>query len=332
MIGVPNSSALLAGWISSASRPLTQCFRPPGSGHTRFLRNGTKQIRRLLEKRMPGSKLIQRIQEISTRGGFSAIAVAFHDYQTAVRFSYHGDRMFHAASTIKVAFLLAVFKAVDEGRLRLDSRLHVRNRFQSVVEGTVFRVDASRDADAEIHRRRGRAVPILDLARAMIVRSSNLATNLIFDFLGLEFIRRVISEAGLSGIKVERCVEDEAGFAQGLNNEVTADGLLDFFRMLADRRYISERGCEQMTEILLAQEFNRMIPAKLPAGARVAHKTGEISTVCHDAGLVFLPERLPYALSILTEGPPGQEQRQKAVASISSLVAHFLTGSVKRDE
>lgn len=280
---------------------------------------------------MAGSRLIQRIQEIGTRTGFTAVAVAFHDYETSVHFSYHGDRSFHAASTIKVAFLLAIFRAADQGRLKLESRLHVRNRFRSVVDGAVFRLDRERDADASIYKRIGQAVPISDLARAMIVRSSNLATNLLFDFLGLDAIRAVLSEAGISGVKVERGVEDEAAFAQGRNNEVTADGLLGMFRLLCEKRFLTEKSCEQITEILLAQEFNRMIPARLPQAARVAHKTGEISTVCHDGGLVFLPNRQPYALVILTENEPGREQRQKAVAAISGAVFHYLTDS-KRDE
>jgi beta-lactamase class A len=280
---------------------------------------------------MPGSRLIQRIQEISTRAGFSAVAVSFQDFATTVSLSFHGDRWFHAASTIKVAFLLALFKAVDQGQFKLESRLHVRNRFRSVADGSVFRVNAERDGDPDLHRRIGRAAPIADLARAMIVRSSNLATNLLFDFLGRDAIRRTVAEAGLTGVRVERGVEDEAAFTRGINNEVTADGLLALFCLLHEQRFLSESSCEQMLEILFAQEFNRMLPARLPAGTRVAHKTGEISTVCHDAGLVFLPGRQPYAVAILTEGPPDLAQRQKAVSSIAGAVLHFLADGEKRN-
>lgn len=279
---------------------------------------------------MPGSRLIQRIQEISARAGFSAVGVAFHDYATTVSFSSHGDRWFHAASTIKVAILLALFKAADEGRLKIESRLHVRNRFRSIVDGSPFRVSAERDGDAELHRRVGRTVALADLARAMIVRSSNLATNLLFDFLGRDAIRGTVAEAGLPGVNITRGVEDEAAFERGLNNEVTADGLLALFRLLHEQRFLSAASCAQMIEILFAQEFNRMLPARLPAGTRVAHKTGEISTACHDAGLVFLPDRPPYAVAILTEGPPNLEGRQKAVAAISNAIFHFLTDGENR--
>lgn len=279
---------------------------------------------------MPGARLIQRIQEIGTRSGFTAVGVAFHDFASTVSFSLQGERWFHAASTIKVAILLAVFKAVDEGRCTLAGRLHVRNRFRSIIDGSVFRVSAERDGDSDLHRRIGRAVAIGDLARTMIIRSSNLATNLLFDWLGREEIKRLLAEAHLPGVRIERGVEDELAFERGLNNEVTADGLLAIFRLVHERRYLSRASCEQMTEILLAQEFNRMIPARLPTGTRVAHKTGEISTACHDAGLVFIPDREPYAVAVLTEGPPGLEARQKAVASISSAIFHFLTDGEKR--
>jgi len=68
-----------------------------------------------------------------------------------------------------------------------------------------------------------------------------------------------------------------------------------------------------------------MIPALLPREARVAHKTGEISTVCHDAGIVFLPKRKPYVLAILTEWPENIERRQACLAEISRAVFEFVT-------
>ncbi|HEV7867978.1 MAG TPA: serine hydrolase [Chthoniobacteraceae bacterium] len=281
---------------------------------------------------MPSSRLILRIQEIASRTNLTSVAVSFYDYETTVHFSFHAERAFHAASTIKVPFMLAVFRAVDEGKLKLESRLHVRNRFRSIVDGSTFRVSSQRDGDADIYKQRGHAVPISELVKAMIVRSSNLATNLLFDYLGRDYIRGVIEEARLAGIRVERGVEDEVAFAQGLNNEVSAGGLLNLFRLLCERQFLSEKSCQQMIDVLLGQEFNRMIPAKLPDNARVAHKTGEISTICHDAGIVYLPDRQPYIVVILTESGPGQEHRQKAVASISSAVFHYLTGTVKRDE
>ena len=162
----------------------------------------------------------------------------------------------------------------------------------------------------------------------MIVRSSNLATNLLIDHLEVPFVTECLANAGLDALHCVRGVEDEAAFARGLNNFVTADGLLEFFRQVHDTRALTAESRDRMFDILFAQRFNAMLPAGIPdsAKARVAHKTGEISTVTHDAGMVFLPGRAPYILVILTEYPAtGQATaRNKTVAAVSGAVYEFL--------
>jgi beta-lactamase class A len=269
--------------------------------------------------------LRERIREIARAAGAGAAAVAVYDYEKALHFSHEGGRWFHAASTMKAPLLLAVYKLAEEGRIRLDDTLHVRNRFRSLAGGT-FRVSANSDGDSEVHRRLGRSMRVRDLARAMIVRSSNLATNLLLDYAGLETVQRVLKEARLEGIEIRRGVEDTAAFEQGINNRVTAEGLVRCFRLLCQEGLFRARTREEMIEVLCAQEFNRMIPASLPHEARVAHKTGEISTVCHDAGIVFLPNRKPYVVAILTEWPAHIEKRHGCVAEISRLVHGWLAG------
>ena len=272
--------------------------------------------------------LAAQITEIADGAGATAAAVALFDYEKASQFSHAGDRWFHAASTIKGPLLLAVYRLAEEGRIRLDDTLHVRNRFRSIT-GEPFRVAPNRDGDAEVHRRRGRSMRVRELARAMIVRSSNLATNLLLDFVGLEEVRRLVAEARLDGVEVRRGVEDTAAFEQGVNNEVTAEGLGRCFRLLCQEGFVRAETRAQMIEVLCAQEFNAMLPAQLPREARVAHKTGEISTVCHDAGIVFLPNRKPYVVAILTEWPVETEKRQGCVAGISRAVYEHVTGVSK---
>ena len=92
----------------------------------------------------PHRRLKTAIEEITSAQKTAACAVALHDYERVFRFSLEGDRVFHAASTIKVAVLLAVMKAVDEGRLRLSDPLHVRNYFRSAVDGTPYSMKTAR--------------------------------------------------------------------------------------------------------------------------------------------------------------------------------------------
>src|SRR5215467_14630354 len=104
--------------------------------------------------------LNKELERLAAERKARAIAVAFHDMESGLRFSLQGDRWFHAASTIKVAILLAVFRAADEDRLRLDDSLHVRNRFFSAADGTVFRVSPDRDAAPELYQSIGRTAKI----------------------------------------------------------------------------------------------------------------------------------------------------------------------------
>src|ERR1043166_1414950 len=106
------------------------------------------------------STLAGELESLIRESKSRASAVAVHDLESGLRFSLHGGRWFHAASTIKVAVLLAVFRAADEGRLRLNDSLHVRNRFFSAADGSVFRVSQDRDATPELYATIGRTANI----------------------------------------------------------------------------------------------------------------------------------------------------------------------------
>jgi beta-lactamase class A len=267
--------------------------------------------------------LNEELERLSGERKARAIAVAVHDLETDLRFSFQGDRWFHAASTIKVAVLLAVFRAADEKRLRLDDSLHVRNRFFSAAGGTVFHVNPDRDATPELYQAIGRTAKISALAHGMICGSSNLATNLLLDFLCVEHARTVLRDAGVEGVELRRGVEDHVAHERGINNEATADGLLCLLSAIRGD-FLTNESKQQVIQILLEQRFNCMIPAGLPPHAVVAHKTGEISTACHDIGIVYLPEREPYIAAILTEFDPDQEGRRETVAAISEAIYGFL--------
>ena len=268
--------------------------------------------------------LREALEKLARASKARAVAVALLDLESGFRFSLDGDRWFHAASTIKLAVLLAIFRAADEGRLRLDDSLHVRNRFVSAANGSPFRLDPSSDAMPELYQAIGRTAKISALAEGMIVASSNLATNLLLDFVGVEYARKVLRDAQVSGVELRRGVEDQAAHEKGIDNEATADGLLTLLSALRGD-FLKKESKEQAIHVLLAQRFNSMIPAGLPAHATVAHKTGEISTACHDVGIVYLPEREPYIAIILTEVDAEQNGRRETVAAISEVIYRSLT-------
>ena len=255
-------------------------------------------------------------ERIAAEGDATALAIVLHDYESGQHFALKGDQRFHAASTIKVAVMLAVFRAIDDMRIRGDAPLHIRNRFLSASGGTPFRVDSESDGYPPLHRMVGRTAKILELAEWMIVSSSNLATNLLLDFLTVDYANSVLRDAGIAGVDLRRGVDDEKAFGAGCNNETTAEGLFALFAAFRSE-FLSTESRDRAIHILLGQRFIAMIPAGLPKHASVAHKTGEISSVCHDAGIVYLPEREPYILVVLTESTAESDNRRETVARIS---------------
>ena len=280
----------------------------------------------------PPSTLRDRLVELEERSRCRAIAIAVHDLDSGLEFRYRSDRWFHAASTIKLAVLLGVFAAFHDGKLHPQARLHVRNRFRSAYDGSAFRVLSERDADSEVQAAIGKTMRIRDLAVHMIVRSSNLATNLLLDLLGLGFLQHVLEYLQLGGIDLRRGVEDELAFQHGINNRVTADGLVQLLRLIAEERAFTPEISRKMLDILHDQEFRSGIPAGLPATARVAHKTGEISTIAHDAGIVYLPKRKPYVVAILTEWDAETTGRSPTIAAASYMLYEYLMAGKDEDD
>ena len=274
------------------------------------------------------STLTEELERLSEESKAHAIAVALYDLESGLRLSLRGDRWFHAASTIKVAVLLALFRAADEGRFRLDDSLHVRNRFFSAADGSPFHLNRDSDAMPELYQAIGRTAKISALAEGMISASSNLATNLLLDFLGVEYARNVLRDAQVDGVELRRGVEDHAAFERGINNEATANGLLTLLSAVRGD-FLTSESKEQAIRILLQQRFNSMIPAGLPAHAAVAHKTGEISTACHDVGIVYLPEREPYIAVILTEFASEADGRRETVAAVSEAIYRAVMGGAE---
>jgi beta-lactamase class A len=278
-----------------------------------------------MEEQEKSETLRHGCERIMSESKAIAYAVALLDYETGFRFAINADRLFHAASTIKVAILLAVAKAFEEGQMRPDDTLHIRNRFLSAIDQTPFRIDAESDGYPQLHRLIGRTAKITDLTEWMIVSSSNLATNLLLDYITVELVLNVLKDAGVHGVHLRRGVNDTRAHDRNFNNETTAQGLLELFATLRGD-FLSKAGRDFVINILLQQRFNSMIPAPLPAHASVAHKTGEISTACHDAGIVYLPEREPYILVVLTEVAAEANGRREAIAKISEAVFQTLTG------
>jgi len=268
--------------------------------------------------------LYRNVLKIKQEHELENLGISFFDGETTIQWSFNADQYFHAASTMKLAVLLTVFRQVERGELALDAPVHVRNRFNSIVNQEPFMLGLGRDADPDVYGHLGKTLTVHELAYWMITKSSNLATNLLVDIVGIGTIQQALDEMDIDGIRVLRGVEDQAAFEAGLNNEVTANGLLKLLRLIAAGKAVSKQACDEMLKIMMDQQYRSGIPAGLPKAARVAHKTGNISTVHHDAGIVFLEGRKPYVLVILTQFS-ADKARGTAVADVSRDIYNALS-------
>lgn len=248
------------------------------------------------------------------------IAIAYYDLHTGATFLRNEREVFHAASTMKVPVMLGIFEAVTRGELSLDQPVRVKNEFVSILDGSTYALEAREDSDPELYDQVGKDLPLRELVRRMEVRSSNLATNIVIELIGAKRVMRLMNEIGAKDIQVLRGVEDDKAYHAGMNNTTTAHDLMLVFRTLAEHRAISAEASDAMIEILAAQEHNDGIPAGLPAGTKVAHKTGSITKIAHDAGLVFRPDGSQYVLVVLTRGFEKHADAEAVIATVSRIL------------
>ena len=251
----------------------------------------------------------------------ASVAVAVRT--RAPTFDWHADRVFHAASTMKVAVLIETYRRVERGALALDDALAVENCFRSAAGGGVFRI--AEDSDEEIYDHLGGALPVRTLTERMVTRSSNLATNLLVERLGADAVERTARRLGAGTMRIRRGVEDRAAYRAGLSNTASARDLAALMNALMRGEAVSPQADRAMIETLAGQRYNSMIPAGLPSDTRVAHKTGWLDGLHHDAAIVCPPgEAVPYVLVVFTEGIRAHSRSARLGAEIARAAHEFV--------
>jgi beta-lactamase class A len=265
-------------------------------------------------------ELEAEIQRLVAESGAETVAVAFRDLRTGRKLFVNDRVSFHAASTMKVPLMFEVYREAREGALRLDESVTVKNEFKSIADGSAFSVSPDDDSEQTLYKKIGGTETVRALVRLMITESSNLATNILIERVGPARVSALLRDMGARDMRVLRGVEDGKAFERGLNNTTTARDLAILMRALAEGRAVSREASREMADVLAAQKFNEGIPSGLPAGVRVAHKTGSITKIEHDAGVVYPPRRKPYVLVVLVRGIADEKRAHRLIADISRAV------------
>ena len=268
-------------------------------------------------------KLSQDIsQKIAAAEG--SFAVAFADLKTGDTLFINAHERFHAASTMKTPVMIELYKQAAAGQFSLDDSILVKSEFASIVDGSPYQMQVSDDSESVLYEKIGSTLPIRALMFEMITQSSNLATNILIELVDAKKVTATMRDLGAPDIELLRGVEDIKAFDKGLSNTTTAFDLMKVFEAIGRDEIISEQACQEMMQVLFAQKFNKIIPAKLPADVKVAHKTGSITGVRHDSGIVVLPNGHEYVLILLSKELPNPELGVELLSDISKMIYDYV--------
>ncbi|TAH19620.1 MAG: serine hydrolase [Cytophagales bacterium] len=265
---------------------------------------------------------VQILQKLNATKGEFAIAYKSLDNPADTLF-INADANFHAASTMKTAVMLEVFKQAKEGKFSLADSLLLKNEFRSIVDSSSYSLEVGDDSEEVLYSSLGQKRTIYQLVYEMMTVSSNLATNILIELVDAKNVMQTLKSLNINQMQVLRGVEDSKAFEKGLNNTVTATDLALLFEKIAQNEVLTSKECEEMRKILLDQKFNDIIPAMLPREVKVAHKTGNITGVHHDSGIVYLPNGKKYILILLSKKLENFEEGTKALAEISKMIYEY---------
>ncbi|OGU63752.1 MAG: serine hydrolase [Ignavibacteria bacterium RIFCSPHIGHO2_02_FULL_56_12] len=267
--------------------------------------------------------LLRDLDSLCAESG-GAVSIAAEHLDTGERILISENDMYHAASTMKTPVMIEVFRQAAEGKFRLDDSIVVRNDFRSIVDGSPYSMDLGEDSDDSVYNLIGKPATILFLIRHMITVSSNLATNILIELVDARKVTETMRTLGAKDMNVLRGVEDGKAFQKGLNNETNAIDLMTIFKAIAEGKAVGAEEDKAMVDMLLAQRFRSKIPALLPEGVRVAHKTGNITGVEHDSGIVFLPDGTQYVVVILMSKLKENATGVRVAAKISRRIYDYF--------
>lgn len=251
-------------------------------------------------------------------------ALAFKNLDDGKEILINENEIFHAASTIKTPVMIEFYRQLHQGKLSLKDTLQIKNEFKSIVDGSMYKLSEFDDSDKNTYNKLGQYYSINNLIYEMITISSNFATNILIDYIGANNVTKSMKEIGALNIDVLRGVEDIKAFKLGLNNTTSAKDLLIIYEKLAKGKIINNESSAIMIDILKDQKYDDIIPKYLPKNIEVANKTGMITGVHHDSGIVFLKDGRKYVIVLLSKNMSDMESGTEMMARISELIYKTL--------
>ncbi|MHA4846238.1 serine hydrolase [Flavitalea antarctica] len=282
------------------------------------------ELKPIQRKKMDTTDLKNNITGQLIQHPEGTFALAFKDLSNGQTLFMNERAVFHAASTMKTPVMIEAYKQAAAGKFKITDSILVKNQFKSIVDGSLYSLSPNDDSEYDLYEKLNTRLPVYDVLHRMITRSSNLATNLMIDLVGAQNANATMRGMGAADIQVVRGVEDNKAFQKGLNNTTTAYDLMIIMEALAMSKAVDAKSSEEMIGILMDQKLRDKIPRKLPPEVKVACKTGSITAVSHDSGIVYLPDGRKYVLVLLSKGVKDLDDVNNTLANISRLIYDYM--------
>jgi len=250
--------------------------------------------------------LERRIREfINTQKG--NIAVFVKDLRTGEEIRINENRVFPAASTIKISIMSELFNRINEGVLDFNDTVEIRENMRTGGDGILKELEP------------GHKFTLKELATLMIILSDNMATNILINLLGMDNINSTIQKLGLPNTRLQRMMMDTQAAREGRENYITASDLASILELIYNGQNINKSYSDIMLDILKRQQVRGRLDLYLPEDIVIAHKTGDLDNLEHDAGIVYLPEK-EYIICVLTNETKTNKDGREIIGVISKMV------------
>jgi len=257
-----------------------------------------------LEKRSIAWDNLKKVLEERIRTAKLDVGLVVEDLRIKTRIVYNADKRFPSASLVKVPIMLACYYAAQKSKIDLKDNFLLKSAHK--VGGSGLLKDLPD----------GTSFTLEELVDLMVSHSDNTACNILIDSLGFDYINDFFQSLGLKDTNLARKMMEFRARRKGRENYTTAKDLAFCLEIIYYNKFLSRAISQKCLSLLKRQEVNDRIPARIPDSVVVAHKTGLERKICHDAGIMFLPQG-DFLICVLTQNAVNTRTAKKFIAQIA---------------
>jgi len=258
------------------------------------------------------------------------VSICFKNLNSNETTNFNENEQYNTASLMKVVVALEFLLSVERKEISENCLIELKNSFASKVDNSYFELSKENDSEKELYSKIGTGIPVMELLELMITRSSNLATNNVFNLINKDSLSQLLNNLGMHNTQIVRGVEDQKSYDAGIINFTTAADILKLFEFIHKEVSAGNKYVNKLYEILTRQEDKKIIPKLLPKNLYIAHKTGSIKSVRHNAALISDGKNVNYILVILTKNLVDIEKSIYQLAKISELFYKSVINTPKK--